>query len=336
MFLESSDTTQLVGNLLDELLSLVPADIAVWFGANKIQNARIITRFELKSHDQLPIDHKAIIGTPCFKGTVFDDNPNLRKQRLGQWTIDKPQNRHANHFSTFGEDYTLKVVGELAVNPDHLTAYQFIYGPAEVGDQLRALMYQGRRLLGWFGVYRRGFGERFTKQEQDILNAKVSSFKATMSAIETFSQSQRPDSITHIIFDAQKRMSWASPELVPWLNEQRISRLKDGLKAGHFVLDGIGISIIPMHLPGHGFEWLVTLEPARYFERSALYGLSEHTHLVALLLTKGFSVQNIATELDCDLKTVRNHVNILHRRFGTSSLVRLALALSPHLIKPCQ
>lgn len=328
--LEETNPDVLIAALLERLLSTVDADIAMWFAQGTLHGREIVRRMHLREKDRLPADFASLAGGPGLVGSAFDSSHDLLVQRRRGWSIRDPAPHNANAFATFGEDYHRKDFSELTDQGEHIPVYRSFYAPVEVADQLRALMYQGHRSLGWFGLYRRGKGNKFLQQEKEALNAVSGEFLARMSAVEALSSREEPDDLEHVILGSKLEVRWTSARASSWLNTRRLEHLRERVKRKEqdFVLDGVATRVVAMKLPSHGQEYLLILEPTASIMLSPLAGLPHQTRRVANLILSGMSMTEIASIESLTTTQTRRHIRALFNHFHVDDLVSLATALA--------
>ena len=327
--LEENNPDILIAELLERLLSTVDADIAMWFAQGTLKGREIVRRVHSKSSDQLPIELEGLIGKPRLAGSAYDSGNKLIEQRRRHWSVREPAPQHMNAFASFRDDYIRKTIAELTTTKS-ASVYSSFYGPAEIGDQLRAIMYQGSRSLGLFGIYRRGRDAHFNENEKKALNELSGEFLVKMSAVEALSSREEPDDIEHVILGAKLEVKWTSARASGWLNTRRLEHLRERVKRKEqdFVLDGVATRVVAMKLPSHGQEYLLTLEPTASIMLSPLASLPHQTRRVANLVLSGMSMTEIASIECLSSAQTRRHIRALFNHFHVEDLISLATSLA--------
>lgn len=320
----------LAASCLEELMTLVEADIAMWFSQGQLRGQHVVRRMHVASNDVLPVDLVAKQGQPGFSGSAFDDHIDLRAQRRGEWSLESPARRHTNRFATFADDYMPKNVGELQKEGESISVQQLFYAPCEIGDQLRMLVYQGAHALGWFGLYRRGGSARFSVTEKALLDQHAERFVSQLSAIEALTSRGEPDDVERMILERDGSLGFASPRAKSWCDQFRLKQLRElalgGMDSG--IVDGVNVRIIPMRLVGCGLQWLITLEPITKLRIHALYPLPKRVRELALLLARGYSLTACTHLLTRTRASIARDVHRLHEHFNTSSVFELVIAIA--------
>lgn len=334
--IETLDPDTLIHEALKLMLATVPADFAAWVSVGEVHGQRVVRHVHYISNDTLPFDLKYIKGQPFFSGSSFDDHEDLLKQRQGRWSLSSPAPQNANKFAPFRQDYHREHVEHIHQEGTTTTVYERFYGPAEIGDQLRALIYQGRRALGWLGICRRGLRERFSAKERHALSTHINALQATILTVESQTTFNAADDIEHLVLDQQLNINAATPGALSWLNPKRLALLRAFFEARPTLhhprcIEGTWVSVTPMLLAGHRQEYLVMLEPTQSVLLSPLHGLEPEVQQAALLLTQGFSVAQLATQLNIPERRARAHIRLLTRQFGAAELTQLAARIAQAL-----
>jgi DNA-binding CsgD family transcriptional regulator len=119
---------------------------------------------------------KLLAGTSPKIGTAASDEQE-EPWRRGGWRIHKPLPHQLNKFSSFREDLHMKIFRKTEF-------WQSFYEPLDAGDQLRAIVFDGYNLVGWFGLIRRDRRGLFSEAERGALNNSTN--KILLSIIAAF------------------------------------------------------------------------------------------------------------------------------------------------------
>ena len=335
--IETLDVDILIQDTLSQLRRAFHADIAAWVSVGQVNRQHVVRHAHLISGDPLPFDPKLLVGRPFWGGSVFDDHPDLLRHRRGSWSITSPLQHHVNRFSVLDEDYLTTQLQRIYRDGETLSIYHSFYGPLEIYNQLRALVYQGSRALGWLGVCRRGARARFRASERAALTRQVSALVAKLSLVESQSSYGEVDDLEHLLLDRTLRVSWATAAAAAWMTPRRLDQVRACIRASgqqthrHLYIDGVWVVVVTMALPSHGQEHLVTLEPTRSIRLSPLHGLEPQAVEAAQLLVRGFSVSQISRHLGISERQARAHMRRLARRFDAPDLVQLAARVAAAL-----
>lgn len=329
--LTSQNPSHLLDELLYNLLSLVPADVAMWFAQGSLAGREVIRTVELRAADRsvLPVSGRDFVGGVGIGGTIFDRDAAVLNHRRGLWSANKPAAHQLNHFSLYSQDYTNPTFDQLTKNGRPVHAYERLYRPLDVVDQVRALVYQGARLLGWLGLFRCGDGPNFSPVERDVLNSYAPQFVAKLSSIEALNTRDEPDDIEHLIFDSTLGLQWCSPHARLWLTARRRRLIVDALRqrAGWFIVDSLLCLCHPMELSSHAREYLVTLEPIQALELHPLHGLADDVRAFARCVARGMSISETARFNRRSRTWAYKCRDSLFGRFGVESSYDLTLHL---------
>lgn len=335
--LDTLDTDSIINDALSLMLSTVSADVAAWISVGQVGHKRVVRQAAYLSGDPLNLDVTQMKGRPFWAGSVFDDDHELIAQRRAHWSITSPLPHQLNKFAMFSDDYLTDQIQNIQQNGSSLSIYQSFYGPLEIYNQLRALVYQGDRALGWLGICRRGAHARFRPAEQAALSAQISRLNARLSVVESQSSYGAVDDIEHVILDHALRLSWATQAASRWMTPRRLEMVRAHMRAPRqdrphqLCVDGVWMAIVTLALPGHGHEHLVTLAPTRSIRLSPLYGLEPEAIEVAQLLVRGFSVSQIGRHLGIPERRTRAQMRRLSRHFNAEDQVQLAMSIATAL-----
>lgn len=192
-------------------------------------------------------------------------------------------------------------------------------------DQLRALVFNERRFVGWVGLIRCGATRRFTRTERVRLNRRMDQVKTSLLAAHSTRGGLDSSEGAHVLLSAHDgRCTMASPRVKRWLTTDRLKMLQSAALAfarrhqGGALIDGLFVRFARMENDDGAFI-LGTFENADVLWLSPLAALSDAEFRVAELLKLGATVPEIARTLDRSPNTVKRQVQSIYERLGLGS-----------------
>ena len=224
---------------------------------------------------------------------------------------------------------------ELLDQTRHPTLRMF-YTAFGVHAQMRALIYQGARFIGWLGCWRQR-NEPFEDRILAKANDNYETFATALIAAENAAHTTRLPG--ELLFDPEgDQIEYASEGVSEWLSDERRERLTElieGAEDGHTlppvaILDGSRVRLVRMR-GAAGLRYLVTMRPCDVPRLGPLSLLTPRQREVAEYAAAGATAREIARHLELSPATVRDHIKSIYERLDISNRTELVLALSDRL-----
>lgn len=208
-----------------------------------------------------------------------------------------------------------------------------IWSTLETGDQVRAVLCDGVRLLGWIGLVRRGRDQRFSQHEERTLQSALGVIKAALAAIEALESEDIEEGLA-AVYRADGKIEHASPPFRRWLDPTRSAGLcrwvrdvdRGSERGGTQITGGAETRIV--RLEGlAGVRYLVTVDRAELLRIGPEYRLTERQREVAELAAVGATNVQIASTMAISPNTVKMHLKNIYERLGVGSRMELSQAL---------
>lgn len=275
-------------------------------------------------------------GAPVPSGAIGTVDPASRHVRKLATSIQQMPHRLRNRFRFLRSDVHM----ERAEDSDFLRTY---YVDEEVGDQLRAVVYDGNVFLGWVGVLRRGARERFTKKEQAKLSRRMSDTLGVLRAAEVMSSGDVSETPGYVLFEhAGGRPLSVSQNLELWLSSERraalgrhVRRHRPGTHENALV-DGFRVAFTAME-GRDGMQVLAAFSPERPLRADAASSLTRSERRLAELSARGLTNAEAADLMSVSVNTVKTHLKRVYRKLEVTSRAELATVIvgadgtEPHL-----
>ena len=267
-------------------------------------------------------------GTPIMGQSVADDGNLAKYIRRGDWTLEDPLDVHLNRFAFFDEDYDDRKRWEVS------GSWKQMYMPVEVGDQLRAILYDGDRFAGWLGLWRRGMKERFLPAEGLLLERNDSSRIARLLDLVRLIESREQGLFLHLLVEPSGTLAWSSPGARELLGNERVEvicaqAVCAGKLSSRQSFEDLHLVFQPMYRGGDLHQILVTLELGEVPTRRPVSMLETEERAVVEAIASGLSTPEMAALLEVDSLEVRRLVAGLLARFGLTSREALVALLEP-------
>lgn len=212
-------------------------------------------------------------------------------------------------------------------------AEQKIWSRLETGDQVRAVLCDGFRLLGWIGLVRRGSGQVFSRREEATLQCAVGGIKAALAAAEALESRDLEQGLA-AVYRPDGQVEHASAGFRAWLDADRRVHLRARVRAVDRGSEDAGIQIISgaetrlVRLDGlGGARYLVTVDHAELLRIGPEYRLTDRQRAIAELAAAGATSGEIARTLMISANTVKVHLKNVYDRLGVASRIELADAM---------
>ncbi len=214
---------------------------------------------------------------------------------------------------------------------DDLLSYEVnrtVILPAQVGDQLRNIVCDGDRFLGWIGMFRRGRSERFRKDEEESLNLGLPAIRAALAAAESLEREQLDDELFAVVKpngDIEHASKWFRRWLTPDLEDYLRRRIVATDRGEDLSLFHSGGKIRVVRLDGaKGVRYLVTVDRAELLQLDRLTWLTDRQREIAEFAAAGATTTEIADTLGLSQHTIKTHIKNIYTRLGISSRLELA------------
>ncbi len=209
-----------------------------------------------------------------------------------------------------------------------------VFEPLEVGDQIRILLYDGSRFLGWLGLMRRGRGEYFRRQEQQLLNQISGEIKSLVAMADALESNLLRDGLFAVLTPRGK-IEHASKSFSTWRTPSRLdylaSRVRDADSGkGRLsieIYEGAEIRLIRLDSTGM-VRYLASVQRARVMTVTPGYWLTDRQQEIADYAVAGATSPEIADMLNLSPQTVKTHMKNIFRRLDINSRAELATLLT--------
>lgn len=104
-----------------------------------------------------------------------------------------------------------------------------IYRHLDVRSEVRALLFDRDEFIGWFGLQRRGAGNRFTARECELLSSAMPEIKSALTATNALEERLLGEDIA-AVYTADGRVDHASASLVEWADGERQKHLRSRIR----------------------------------------------------------------------------------------------------------
>ena len=204
----------------------------------------------------------------------------------------------------------------------------------EVGDQLRILLFDGPRFLGWLGLMRRGREESFRRREQYLLNQVSSKLKSVVAMADTLEADLLQEGLFAVLTPGGK-IEHASRPFTKWQSAHRLAYLEERVRqvdAGSDrlsteIFEGAEVRMIRLDSTG-AVRYLTTVERAALLTIGPRYWLTSRQQEIADYAVAGATSPEIAEMLQLSPQTVKTHMKNIFRRLDVNSRAELATLFS--------
>lgn len=293
---------------LDRLVEAFDAKLGMFFKVARIDGDDHYTEMETRGPDS---ELGALYGQ-------WADEPMLDSP----WGPAGPNPSEVNRFVCPREEHDLD---EYDVHDDMNAEY-------DVYDQVRALMYDGPRFLGWFGIMRRGQKRMMGTEEARRATWVVDEVKANLAAAQSLEDRRRdPDRALYALLRPDGTIAQLSRRAIDWLDDERRELIRDWVRTfdrsgeAPTVLIDSGCELRMIRLDGEeGVRYLVDIDRAFIPRLDPLEILTERQREVAEYVAVGATNAEIARTLDVSRSTIKYHLRQIYQRLQVDTRPELA------------
>lgn len=254
-------------------------------------------------------------------GAIAHQTSVARQTSVRSWTAGTPRSKNRNRFMAFEEDYGFRLSDMVGTD-----THRAFYGPCEVNDQVRALMYDGDEFLGFVAVMRRG-REFFGTDTIQALQGRAPEIHRLLLLARAAERDANTGAL-HVIADEQGGLLYADERSRCWLTDRRAGRIRAALDTERFfVVDGLAATVGWLD-DGHRKLRHIALSPVEPLRASRWHHLSETQRDIVALALDGLSNREIARLKGISSSTVKYHLNESARLLDVSGRQGLRRVLS--------
>jgi DNA-binding CsgD family transcriptional regulator len=294
--------------VIDALQSVVPCDGGTFATCAESEGNRYFDGVVCTGDPGMVAAQLAVNGTPALRSS---------------WNSEDLQREEINRFIRIRQFFADEYLFSFDVMKN-------LYTPLEVGDQLRAVLFDGSELIGWIGLHRRGDQERFSLREQQLLAEATPRVKTALAAAKALNSKNLNGDLC-AVFTARASIEHASRDFVEWLTPHRRSYLNRWVRGFDAGTDEAAIKILAgaevrfVRLDGRGgVRYMATVERAQLVELAPDDWLTPRQREVADYAAAGATSQEIAKTLGISVHTVNDHIKAIYERLGIASRAELA------------
>lgn len=261
-----------------------------------------------------------MIGGPPERGS-FASKPGQVSWRRGRWTMTELPIEQWNHFQLLDEIAVRELLSSQTETWTHF------YSPLGIRDQLRMVVVDEGRLVGWLGLV----GDEFyDARDKRAANSVAPELVRLISEAASVEEGLFAEQAAYMVARPDGRILYASDFARRLLGDtqQRLTKYLGTVQPGvsiRPVFRGIRLTISPMRGPS-GWLKLVAFDPPNYLVQESLRGLTERQRQVAELVATGATNSEIGELLGISASTVKYHLKVLQEAFKLSdrhALVRM-------------
>lgn len=281
-------------------------------------------------------------GGAVFNASVAVTTPDLRRacegfigaRALGD--VSHHLHPRAAEVSRFvGQDYWRRADprNRLAALPEDSALRRHFYAPLGIGDDVRAVLFDGARYLGRVSVHH----ERADALSPAVatLNHLVPEVLAALKVADRLEHAAL-DPAPHFVCTPTGAVACASASGERWLTAARAAALAEVVRradrarlfeAEVAFVDGARATIVRLH--GASVAYLATLRASDVPRLGPAHLLTPRQREIAEYALVGATVREIAQTLGLAPDTVSDHLKTIYRRLGVGSRAALVAALRP-------
>lgn len=305
---ESADPEVIRRQTLDRLVEAFDAKLGMFFKVARIDGDDHYTNLDTRGPDS---ELGELYGQ--WNDEQMLDSP---------WGPAGPNQREVNRFVCPREQHNLD---EYEVHDDMNAEY-------DVYDQVRCLMYDGPRFLGWIGIMRRGQKRMLGTDDARRASRAVGEVKANLAAAQALEDRRRdPDRAFYALMRPDGTVAQLSPGAVEWLDAERREWIRDWVRTFDRTGEAPTVRIVSgcevrmIRLDGDdGVRYLVAIDRAFVPRLDPLERLTERQREVAEFVAVGATNAEIARTLDVSRSTIKYHLRRIYRRLEVDNRSELA------------
>jgi len=312
--LTEPDPKAIRGRLLEALLRVGDASFAAYYTMTEAGGQTLLADWQVEG-DALVDDALSLMARDPLAGPPF-------------LNVRRPQPIETR---TFLEGSAVWSSWDAMQETEH---YRKIWAPNRIRDQLRLLVYEGDRFIGWIGLLRRDGDPPFRRSDGQRLAPLVRPIRAALIAADHLARLGHPSEGADLVVRDDGHLELASRHASWWIDRpgfvERLAFFVRAYAAGDdapmALLRGARASVT--RLSGdHGSRFLVHLSDPPVLLRAADSVLSPAQRETAKYAAAGATLSEIAQALGRKPETVRTHLREAYRRLGVSSRLELARVL---------
>lgn len=275
-----------------------------------------------------------LVGIPAPVGSILKPgSPRTRSVQRRPFDLAHPRPGQVNRFRPLARDVDPEAVRRMPI-------WDRFYGPLEVSDQLRMVVYSGRRFVRWVALMREGDGDqRFGRRIASRVDRAAPLVGQAFVQAEAADRAELVASARHVaVLDARGAVEARSDALGAWLSApRRRRRLAEVVRrfgrdeapiVGRGWVDGWRVELTRLG-SDDGPRWLVEVQPPEPIRRSVASALTARQHEVAELLVVGATYAEIARELGISERTVKFHARRVYDALDVASRTELVHRWDP-------
>lgn len=258
----------------------------------------------------------------------FEGTAGRPFETLKSWNPSDPPAGEVGRFVTMRQSRSLRFL-------EQLEAWHRYYVPLGIGDQVRVLMYQGGRLLGWFGAFRYEDGRPFSRRTVRRLDSLASAVEDTVAAADS-ELLLGDDGPASLLVRPNGGVDFATPAAQQWMEVYGSGWIADVVRHAERGDEADGV---PLHMAwvrwvrmepcaGEGSRYLLTVEPGDLPSVSPLSVLPARRRAVAEYAAAGATAREIAETLGVSVETVRTQLKAVYAALGVACRAELATLVS--------
>ena len=292
------------------------ADLAAWFDARWQPAGLTCTGLEYGGDAEIGRAWRKVLGTQA------------PKNYLG-WNPELPRPSQINSLR--------KGIADLAAAAKSLDTQppivRYQYAPHGIVDQRRALLFDGRRFLGWLGGVRRADTPAFETDRVQATDAQLPAVRAILRAHQVAARLHLDDSgmagSNALVFSFGGRLVHGTKGAVAWLSDRRreyilaLIRALEAKKGFTGYVDGVEVGLSRLATKLGRTHVLVTLSATSPALLHPFFELSPRQREVAGYVASGFSAPEVAEKLGISPATVRVHLRAIYDILGIASRAEL-------------
>lgn len=203
--------------------------------------------------------------------------------------------------------------------------------PMEICDQLRAVIYDDQRFLGWIGFVRCGREDgRFSKKDIQRARRFQAQIKSTLAVAESLQARTLDDELVGI-YGPDGRSTQVSAAFAKWQNSSRRHYIRQRVREADAQSRRLGVEIFAgseirlVRLDGaEGVRYLVNIDRAERMRLNPRIWLTDRQIEIAEYAAAGATGVEISDTLDLSAHTVKTHLKNIYRRLDIGCRAELA------------